>query len=129
MISGYKMPLIPGIAWSSLSVGQTQAVGCAWSALEDEGGRVVQGMNLFPFFFLTDPGSFISSQVSRPGLCTLKSTSSPPSHIKALLSPAYLSHWSSRQASRRAVLAVAAPATGTFEKGCYVSGGEMQKRR
>lgn len=62
-------------------------------------------------------------------VCTLKSTSSPPSCMKPLISPAHLSSCSSWQASRRVGLAAAAPATGMFEEGCSIPGGETWRWR
>lgn len=51
----------------------------------------MQGMSPFPLCFMTNPGSLLSSQMSRAGLCMLTATPSPPSRARALLSPAYLS--------------------------------------
>lgn len=96
-------------------------------SLEDEGGRVVQGMSSFLLRFMKDSVSLLSSQQSRTGLYTLKSTSSP-FHTEALLSPAYLSPLTP-PGKQRTGLEVTAPAAEIFEEGCSFRDGDMWRRR
>lgn len=115
---GCKTPLIPSIAQSWLSVRQTQAAGCAWSALEDEGGR---GNKPIPSPLRASP--CLPSLF--PGLSYLLSFIP----YRSVASPAYLSPLSSWQGRRRVGLAAAAPAAGMFGEGCCRPGGETRRRR